>query len=522
MKKKLFVFILITIILGGTLFIFNNKFYKNKSIENIQIKKAKNYEKMLSMMLETGNKTGKYTETTASKWPTTGYIFNATLSKCENGGEVSWDDTKKTVIMTGNSSDKCYVYFDKFSLLTVNSINITSDYNSINATIRINEGYYDASKYYFKINNGNYIETTSKSYIFSNLNPNTIYSIEVKVVDSEGNESLKSVETMTLTHTIMDTCSNGNNLTDCLMTFAKKYTIFETNIYYHNSTLANGAEDYSYRFAGTHSKLGSNLDNIDNFVCINSDEDPCSLDNLYRILGIYDKYNTGSGVYYLKLIKYSYISNEILGTDGAFTTISDVDNDYSYYYQKINNYLPVVYFDWNNDTKTNLWEESNLNLINLNTNFINNISQYNYIDQMIVNYSWIVGGNSYDSLLNSKPAGVFKNEVINSKNVFEARIGLMYASDFLYAVDPSSWTNSSSTYNNSLNSWLYMGINEFTITKISDTTDQVVRINKDGHLENFGVYRAEPNSVRPVFVLSENVRYITGDGTYTNPIRISI
>lgn len=222
------------------------------------------------------------------------------------------------------------------------------------------------------------------------------------------------------------------------------------------------------------------------------------------------------------MIKYSYISNEILGTDGAFTTISDVDNDYSYYYQKINNYLPVVYFDWNNDTKTNLWEESNLNLINLNTNFINNISQYNYIDQMIVNYSWIVGGNSYDSLLNSKPAGVFKNEVINSKNVFEARIGLMYASDFLYAADPSSWTNSSSTYNNSLNSWLYMGINEFTITKISDTTDQVVRINKDGHLENFGVYRAEPNSVRPVFVLSENVRYITGDGTYTNPIRISI
>ena len=44
-KKKLFVFILITIILGGTLFIFNNKFYKNKSIENIQVEKAKNYEK---------------------------------------------------------------------------------------------------------------------------------------------------------------------------------------------------------------------------------------------------------------------------------------------------------------------------------------------------------------------------------------------------------------------------------------------------------------------------------------------
>ena len=50
--------------------------------------------------------------TTRSEWPTEGYVFNANLSKCENGGELSWDDENKRVLMSGNVSDKCYVYFD--------------------------------------------------------------------------------------------------------------------------------------------------------------------------------------------------------------------------------------------------------------------------------------------------------------------------------------------------------------------------------------------------------------------------
>ena len=69
------------------------------------------------MMLETKANSGNYEMTTRDSWPTEGYIFNSELSKCENGGELSWDNEKKVVLMSGNVSDKCYVYFDIISTI---------------------------------------------------------------------------------------------------------------------------------------------------------------------------------------------------------------------------------------------------------------------------------------------------------------------------------------------------------------------------------------------------------------------
>lgn len=70
----------------------------------------------LSMMLETEAGSGNYELTTRSEWPTDGYVFNPELSVCEHGGELSWDDENKRILMSGNMSDKCYVYFDVYIL----------------------------------------------------------------------------------------------------------------------------------------------------------------------------------------------------------------------------------------------------------------------------------------------------------------------------------------------------------------------------------------------------------------------
>ena len=86
---------------------------QNESMDNENPEIVKKSHDTISMMLETDAGSGNYELTTASSWPTEGYIFNSTLSKCENGGELSWDDTNKKVLMSGNMSDKCYVYFDK-------------------------------------------------------------------------------------------------------------------------------------------------------------------------------------------------------------------------------------------------------------------------------------------------------------------------------------------------------------------------------------------------------------------------
>ena len=67
-------------------------------------------EKILSYYKENDN--GEYELATDTAWPTDGYTFNTELSKCENGSELSWNSENNTVIMMGNTSDKCYIYFD--------------------------------------------------------------------------------------------------------------------------------------------------------------------------------------------------------------------------------------------------------------------------------------------------------------------------------------------------------------------------------------------------------------------------
>lgn len=125
MKKRIMLSgILFIIIIISVLVCFNKR---ERNSENVL--QNKKYNETISMMLETASGSGEYEKTTASGWPTDGYIFNAELSKCENGGELSWDAENNKVLMSGNTSDKCYVYFDKVNIITF-TINGT-EYNAI-------------------------------------------------------------------------------------------------------------------------------------------------------------------------------------------------------------------------------------------------------------------------------------------------------------------------------------------------------------------------------------------------------
>ena len=70
---------------------------------------------VISMMYETSAGSGEYQVTSDTTWPQEGYVFNDRLSKCENGSTLSWDDENKRVLVEANTSEKCYVYFDKLS-----------------------------------------------------------------------------------------------------------------------------------------------------------------------------------------------------------------------------------------------------------------------------------------------------------------------------------------------------------------------------------------------------------------------
>ena len=92
--------------------LINDNYYEGKIITDTKTKNILNTNS-LTMMYETDYQSGEYQVASDTTWPQDGYTFNETLSKCENGGVLSWDNENKKVLLQTNTSDKCFVYFDK-------------------------------------------------------------------------------------------------------------------------------------------------------------------------------------------------------------------------------------------------------------------------------------------------------------------------------------------------------------------------------------------------------------------------
>ena len=67
----------------------------------------------ITMLYETGYQSGEYQVVSDNTWPQEDYIFNETLSKCENGSKIYWDSNINRIMVEANNADKCYVYFAK-------------------------------------------------------------------------------------------------------------------------------------------------------------------------------------------------------------------------------------------------------------------------------------------------------------------------------------------------------------------------------------------------------------------------
>ena len=390
--------------------------------------KVVKHKSMLSMNLEQTAGSGDYKTVTQSSWPTEGYKFNAELSKCENGSTLSWDDTKKAVIVSGNLSDKCYVYFDIY-------------------------------------------QPTLAEYIKSQY-----------------------------------TGTQGEN-----------------NIYYHDSDLANGAGDNSYRYAGA---------NPNNFVCFGTTESPCPTDNLYRIIGVFgENYHGVTGKQLVKLIKYDYMTTDELGTDGDYSqTYKEWGMDSTYKGTYGDGERIGVYY-WNykaTGSATNTWSTSLLNKTNLNTNFINNIGTT--WANKIATVTWKVGGNTWANIDTKTSSVAYTNEITNpvttnttdNATTYSAKIGLMYVSDYGFAASPDAWTLTMSSYNNTTatnNNWMYMGLYEWTISRNADSSNYAFIVGNDGNV--YYDYVNNYNGVRASFNLESSVSYVSGSGSMSDPIVIN-
>ena len=382
--------------------------------------------------------------------------------------------------------------------------------------------------------------------------------------------------------TLADICA-GKTLSDCVIS---QYTGTQGDnaLYYHNSTLTNGAGDNSYRYAGGDYVLteagkatGATMmigynnsvttalidfycngtkqyvgyasscstshyylikgdttqyqtynealnasvekgyltkDNVKNFVCFGSDATTCPTENLYRIIGVFNNH--------VKLIKYDYAKSSLLGTDGDFS--QEYTSNYFSGEQGESPSSNSLYY-WNN-AGTNTWSASKLNTVNLNTNFTTNIGTA--WANKIATTTWKVGGGTYENIGTSVPKTAYQYEVGSSASTttYDAKIGLMYVSDYYYSASPSAWTlvGYNSDYTKSYASakgenWLYGGGWDWTISRNSVYSGYAFYVDGSGYVDDDDV--GSYGGVRPSFSLLSSTTYVSGSGSMSDPVRIN-
>ena len=265
---------------------------------------------------------------------------------------------------------------------------------------------------------------------------------------------------------LSDVCTSGNNLATCITTLSNKSEPSIVNIYHHTSSLANGAGDNSYRYAGA---SGS----VNNYICLGSDEATCPDANLFRIIGVFgDK---------TKVIRAKSVGDK----------------------------------EWNTSAD-NTWSSSSLNTY-LNGTYLTSLGT---LAEKIATTTWKVRGGS-STYLYDAPKIAYQYEVGSSAltTTNNAKIGLMYVSDYGFAADSSGWTTKLSSYNsNNSKNWLYLGSNEWTISRNSGTASNAFDVFS-GYVLNRNVIISY--AVRPSFNLESSVKYVSGSGSMSDPVRVN-
>ena len=247
----------------------------------------------------------------------------------------------------------------------------------------------------------------------------------------------------------------------------------ENSLYYHNSTLTNGAGDNSYRYAGA-------SDSVNNYICLGSDVATCPDANLFRIIGVFGNQT--------KVIRAKSVGNK----------------------------------EWHSSL-VNTWASSSLDTY-LNGEYLTSLGT---LADKIATTTWKVGGGTYANIRDVVPATAYQYEVGSSASTttYDAKIGLMYVSDYYYAAGPSAWTlvgyNSDSTKDYraaKTTNWLFLGSDEWTISR-----------NYGDAIGAFSVYSGSVSTIlvttgyaaRPVFNLLSSTSYVSGSGSMSDPVRVN-
>ena len=353
--------------------------------------------------------------------------------------------------------------------------------------------------------------------------------------------------------------------------FEKKLIRFKCNDVeqYVGSTCNSGSKEYyylDYEEKEQYPTLGEALQkaftdgyiepNVNNYVCFggecsNNPEEEEKYSNLYRIIGLFPT-DSSHTTYQLKIIKADATTATETGGAGVgaylgpYGSVGTYNGHYGYgtpyrgnstYFGKIQRY------HWNkiqngSGDNTNNWKSSNLNKVNLNETYLNYIKNkdsekwYNMIEEHI----WTTAGNDQYEIYTQNAKTVYGNEITSpdvgtelpdAATKVKARVGLMYISDYMYAASKDYWTkqgfnsNAENDYRETIkDNWLYMGLNEWAITRQADVSSGAFCVDSTGT-----TYRNSVNmnwrAIRPTLYLKPDVKIFSGSGTASDPYIIS-
>ena len=308
----------------------------------------------------------------------------------------------------------------------------------------------------------------------------------------------------------------GTTLVDTVKALNKgsSWSSGASGVYYTNS--------HEYRYVGAE---------VNNYVKFNND--------LYRIIGVFDSNSHGKSGEMVKLIRSRPLGGYSWGaynSSNASGTYSSYKNDWTGTTTKVKANLNVLlneYFYNKTNTSSTYGPCTNwtyyYNNTNYRTNSCSQIVGYG-IDESLRGYietaTWYLYGSGTDQ---SKQNWYLCERGGNSctgansgaySTTTDAKIGLMYLSDYLYAssyyTSSDTTTTSNSTYYFGNKNWLYKGY-EWTLTPYASYANRVWSVSSGS--ANYSV-SIGPDYARPTFYLKSSVYVTGGDGSFDNPFTL--
>ena len=306
----------------------------------------------------------------------------------------------------------------------------------------------------------------------------------------------------------------GTTLVDTVKALNKgsSWSAGASGVYYTNS--------HEYRYIGAE---------VNNYVKFNND--------LYRIIGVFDSNSHGKSGEMVKLIRsrplggYSWGVYNSSNTSGTY---SNYKNDWTGTTTGVKANLNILlneYFYNKTDTSSTYGPCTNWTYYNSSANnrtdSCSQIVGYG-IDESLRGYietaTWyLYGSGTSQSKQNWYLCERGGNSCTGANSgaystTTDAKIGLMYLSDYLYA---SSYYTNSDTTTQSTNyfgnkNWLYKGY-DWTLTPYASLANDVWYVGAGSANTNS---TNSPYSARPTFYLKSSVYVTGGDGSFDNPFTL--